>query len=324
MELLKLELNEQVEYIELMDYPLPYPQHSKRLILNISIRVPTLLKAIAQEHKNFLKCAECEKFDRVISDGRYGIFKRGIPSFFITHQLRFIVPYRIKSLERGTVLFNAYFLKDFDKILIPDYSDCEDKDLSGDLSHNLTSFDGYKLVYFGIVSDFTKKDCNEDIDTFFSISGPEPSRRALENVFLDQINRLDRLDKRIVISLGNRGSHIKDEYKLKDNITVYSFLTKEKREELLNRSKLVISRSGYSTIMDLYALGKKALFIPTPQQTEQEYLAEYHRNKGTFSYVRENQFNLVENLRTAHRFKGPTTSHDIDKNIEVFLDNIYN
>jgi hypothetical protein len=40
-------------------------------------------------------------------------------------------------------------------------------------------------------------------------------------------------------------------------------------------ARMIIARSGYSTIMDLEALGllDKTEFHPTPGQSEQEYLA---------------------------------------------------
>ena len=106
----------------------------------------------------------------------------------------------------------------------------------------------------------------------------------------------------------------------KENITTYSFLTKEGREELLNRTKLVIARSGYSTIMDLGVIGTKALLIPTPGQIEQEYLGDYHNTMGTFYSVKQDNVNLKKDIELAKKTTGITRSCDVDKTVENMLD----
>jgi len=55
---------------------------------------------------------------------------------------------------------------------------------------------------------------------------------------------------------------------------------------------VIISRSGYSTIMDLVRLNKSAILIPTPGQTEQEYLAKLMMERKWFYAVSQNDFNL--------------------------------
>ena len=120
-----------------------------------------------------------------------------------------------------------------------------------------------------MLSDFKKKKIKQDIDYLISISGPEPQRTMLEEKLLPQ---LDDLKGKVVLTLGKTESMDKLD---KKDIETYSFLPKEKREEYLNRSKLVISRSGYSTILDLAVIGTKALMTPTPGQIEQEYLGRY-------------------------------------------------
>jgi UDP-N-acetylglucosamine:LPS N-acetylglucosamine transferase len=72
----------------------------------------------------------------------------------------------------------------------------------------------------------------------------------------------------------------------------------------MNRAKLVITRPGYSTLMELVALGKKALFVPTPGQTEQVYLAKYHRKQGNFHSVDQDSLNLTRDVEKAKRYQG--------------------
>ena len=117
----------------------------------------------------------------------------------------------------------------------------------------------------------------------------------LEKKLLSQV---DDLKGKVVITLGK--TEQKDKFN-KKNIETYSFLSKEKREDFLNRTKIVISRSGYSTIMDLAVIGAKALMIPTPGQVEQEYLGQYHNKKKTFFSVTQNNINLKRDIEIASK-----------------------
>jgi predicted glycosyltransferase len=101
-----------------------------------------------------------------------------------------------------------------------------------------------------------------------------------------------------------------------DNITTYSFLTKEKREYLLNRAKMVIARSGYSTIMDLGVIHTKGLLIPTPGQIEQEYLGQYHNKKETFFSISQSELQLSEAIEITKNTTGITRDCNVDSSVE--------
>ena len=319
LKLLKMELEDRVNYIDYEDYPLPYTEKSKVFLIRFCMFSPRLIKSIIDEHRKIMKLLDKQKFDVIISDNRYGVFHRNIPSFFITHQLRVIAPGRVKMIENAFERFNTYFQKYFKNIMVPDY---ENNGISGDLAHNLNILKTDKVKYFGIMSDFSKMDVKEDVDLLFSISGPEPQRQVLEDIVFQQINEFDG---NILLSLGkisNPGLETKKK-SLNDNIKVLDFIPGEERERIMNRSKLIVSRSGYSTLMDIYALGKKAMFIPTPQQTEQEYLAKYHEELGNFHYVNQNELDLSENLKQAKEYRGPDKNYALEKNTERFMETIY-
>jgi uncharacterized protein (TIGR00661 family) len=319
LELLQMELQERANYLDFEDYPLPYTEKSKVFLIKFCYSSPKLIRSIIDEHKRIMKLLDKQKFDIIISDNRYGVFHRNIPSYFITHQLRVIAPARIKWVENSFERFNAYFQKYFKNIMVPDY---ENNGISGDLSHNLNHLKTDKVKYFGIMSDFSKMDVKEDVDLLFSISGPEPQRQVLEDIVFQQINEFDG---NILLSLGRSlNSELETKKKeLNDNVHLYDFLPGEQRERIMNRSKLIVSRSGYSTLMDIFALGKKAMFIPTPQQTEQEYLAKYHEDLGNFHYVNQNELDLSENLKQAKEYRGPDRNYTLKKNTERFMDTIY-
>ena len=164
-------------------------------------------------------------------------------------------PLQIKMFERAMERFNLFFFKRYAGVIVPDY---KENNLSGDLSHNLRRIDEQMIHYVGVLSDFTKRPMKKDIDYLISISGPEPQRSILEEKLASHANELEG---NVVMTLGKAEKY---SIKKKEHLTTYSFVTKELREELLNKAKLVVSRSGYSTIMDVAVVGAKALFIPTP------------------------------------------------------------
>ena len=80
-------------------------------------------------------------------------------------------------------------------------------------------------------------------------------------------------------------------------------MNSEQLETAFNQSKEVLCRSGYTTVMDLAKLGKKAFFIPTPGQYEQEYLAEKYRLEGIAPSCTQNEF-TIEKLKDLDQYNG--------------------
>ena len=314
LELLRKELGENLEYISIPDYPMLLSDNSRQFMAKSMIYWPMFIARLRKGLKQLTKILEHKKCDRIISDARYEIYSRKIPSFFISHQMRIMNPLRIHMFERGSETFNMFFFKRYAGVIVPDY---KDDNLSGDLSHNLKKIDENKLHYVGVLSDFNKKNLKKDIDYLISISGPEPQRTILEDKIFSQI---DHLRGNVVITLGK--TEEKKDLK-KENIQTFSFLSKDKREEMLNRAKLVISRSGYSTIMDLGVIGTKALMTPTPGQIEQEYLDVYHNEKNTFYTVNQKNLNLRKDIKTAEKTTGITRKIDVDRTVENILNLVY-
>ena len=314
LRLLQEELGNQARYIDIQDYPMLLSENARQFMAKSLIYWPLFIKRMESGLQRLSKILQEKKYDAVISDGRYDMYSKKIPSFFISHQMRIMNPLRIKMFESGSELFNLFFFKRFRGVIIPDY---RTNDLSGDLSHHLKRIDEKTLHYVGVLSDFRKKETKKDIDYLISISGPEPQRSALEKKLFSQI---PNLTGNIVVTLGKTE---KQEELTEKNVRIFSFLTKEKREELMNRARLVISRSGYSTIMDLAVLGKKALMIPTAGQIEQEYLADYHNAKRTFFSVHQNKINLEKDIKQAERTTGMQKPCDVDKTVENIINVVF-
>ena len=310
LELLKKELGDNIEYFDIPDYPMLLSENSRQFMAKSIIYWPTFIARMESGLQRLKKILENRKCDRIISDARYDMYSRTIPSFFISHQMRIMNPLRLEMFERGSEIFNLFFFKRFAGIIVPDYTE---DNLSGDLSHNLKKINENKLHYVGVLSDFKKKQMKKDIDYLISISGPEPQRTMLEEKLLPQ---LDDLKGNTIVTLGKTESMDKLN---KKGIETYSFLTKEKREDLLNRSKLVISRSGYSTILDLAVIGTKALMTPTPGQVEQEYLGQYHNKKGTFYSVQQEKIELIKDVEIAKKMSGVIRKCDVDKSVENII-----
>ena len=310
LEVLKKELGKNHEYIDIPDYPMLLSENSRQFMAKSMIYWPKFIGGIHKGFSKLKKILENEKYDRIISDARYDIYSRSIPSFFISHQMRIMNPLRIKMLENGSEKFNLFFFKRFCGVIVPDY---KEDNLSGSLSHNLKKIDENKLHYVGVLSDFKKTTVKKDIDYLISISGPEPQRTMFEERLLSQV---ESLDGKIVITLGKAEKQEKLDNK---KIETYSFLSKEKREEFLNRSKLVVSRSGYSTILDLSIIGTKAIMSPTPGQIEQEYLSQYHNKMNTFYSVNQNNLDLVDDVKIAKKTTGIKRKCDVDKTVENII-----
>jgi hypothetical protein len=136
------------------------------------------------------------------------------------------------------------------------------------------------------------------------LSGPEPQRTLLEKDILRQAAKLDGSDRRLVIVRGLPGggkplsglpaSPQPAASGLPGWITLHDHLPARVLEPLIRDADLVLARPGYSTVMDLERLGKRALLIPTPGQTEQEYLGPYLAQKGWASCVDQRDFSLAE------------------------------
>ena len=312
LELLKSELGTQTKYIDIEDYPMLISENRRQFMAKSVIYWPLFIQKMEKGLQKVTKIIQKDKYDKIISDARYDIYSRKIPSFFISHQIRIMNPLRINIFEKGSETFNTFFFKRFCGVIVPDFKD--ENNLSGELSHNLKKIDEEKIHYVGVLSDFKKQQKKKDIDYLISISGPEPQRTRFEEKILPQIKDLPG---KKIITLGKTEKI--DKLKNIQDTEAYTFLPKNKREELLNRSKMVISRSGYSTILDLAVIGTKALMTPTPGQIEQEYLAEYHNKKNNFYSVDQDKINLIEDIEKAKKTTGIKRECNVKKSVENII-----
>lgn len=273
---------ENVNYIYLKGYNVDYSKSDSQLV-KIFFQIPKILRKISYEHNLLKKYDKKLDFDKVVSDNRYGFFLKNKTSAIISHQIYIKTPLRFLVLEQLLNKINTFLLNRFSVCLIPDFEN-EYKSLAGELSHKNIHLKRKK--YIGILSRFPSK-CNNEIEKKYVLailSGPETQRNIFEKIIIDKFKNTD---KRLIIA----GSLGKNKVET-DNITIKQLVNSKELFSLICNSEYVITRSGYSSIMDLYVLQKKAVLVATPGQTEQEYLAEFHKKNQLFKCYTQQEFSL--------------------------------
>lgn len=289
----------QFSSIELPSYGITYSKKGSHFKLKLIKDSPKLIKAIKAEKKAIRDIIETHNILGIISDNRLGVYNKKIPCAFITHQLNVLSG---TTTWFSTKLHEKYMMQ-FNECWIPDAEG--DLNLSGKLGHkkqlNITT------KYIGPISRFNKMDVEESIDLLVLLSGPEPQRSLLEDKLLKEVKKFNG---NVVFVRGIPQKQQKIEQK--QGITIYNFMTSNRLEKTINQSKLVLSRSGYTTVMDLAKLEKKAFFIPTPGQTEQEYLAKRLTQQGFVPSSSQKEFNifLLDNITDYRGLKSFNTQVD--------------
>ncbi|MCX6266460.1 MAG: glycosyltransferase [Bacteroidetes bacterium] len=295
--------------ITVIDFPgvnIKYPQ-SNQMALNMLKLLPQLLYGIWHEHLEIKKIALQLGISLIISDNRYGCWHASIPSVFMTHQLSIQVPGKLRFIQGFLNSINRWFINRYDACWIPDFE--PHRGLAGVLSHPKRM--PVKAHYIGILSRFSKsvipdKDYNlPDLDLLVMLSGPEPQRTILEEKILRQLSNIN-----MQVALVRGMPEIDESYVMDKRIHVFSHLDSKNLRALINRSMIVICRSGYSSIMDMVTLGKRAIFIPTPGQTEQEYLSRYLMEKKIYFSMGQHEFDLLYALEMSKNFPGMVIQND--------------
>jgi len=257
--------------------------HYSAMWLNMLLSLPQLAKTIRKERQIVNHLVAKHQFDLIIADHRLGTVSQHCRSVVMAHQIH--IPHYNPLIASFASFLNRRFLNRYDEVWIPDYSDPK-KSLSG----NLSKIQHLKNPRFiGPLSMMESKldPTEKDIDIAILLSGPEPSRSKVEMQLVNAVK--DYPDSRIALI---RGSNLPiPEHILKSKVfkTVINLADHQEIEGVLQRSRKIVCRSGYSTIMDLESLGRKAILIPTKNQPEQEYLAKYHSNRGYLS-LSESEF----------------------------------
>ncbi len=291
--LLKNEFPE-LAFLPLNGYRVRYGSSRIGLIRSVFSQLPPLLKTIKQENNWLKKAVNDYQFDAIIADNRYGLYHSSVPSVFITHQLTIKTPFG-KWSEHFFRKINYRFINRFAECWIPDEE--KENGLAGELSHPANMPD-IPVYYTGILSRLKKKNTEEKKNhLFISLSGPEPQRTLLENKIILDISKYNGTAC-IVRGLPGASTLIPST----NDIRFYNHLPTEEFNNEMETAEYIISRSGYSTVMDIVTLGKKSILIPTPGQTEQGYLAKYLTQKQFAFCMAQNNFSLTDSLQKSVKF----------------------
>lgn len=312
LQLLRGELGDACDFTDLPDIPKPLGRRAATFYVKMSLALPVVFWTFRREHQCVRDLCRVHDIDCVISDSRFGAALREIPSYHLFHSLRQIIPGRPRHLERMVESSQKRLLAPARKILIPDQAV---NGLAGDLCHNLACDWGDRLEYIGILSSVRALGTAQDIDCFISISGAEPQRSLFEEIVLKQVKELSG---RVVIALGRpelNGSITDD-----GRVAIHGFMDRVRQEEMLNRARLVVTRPGYTTLMELAELGRRALLVPTVGQSEQEYLADYHRRMGHLHTVRQQDLVLARDTAIAGNCRGLPRMNGTGQSVRRFLE----
>lgn len=273
-----------LSYIHFPGFSPGYSRHLPQYFFML-LKTPVLLYQIIAEHYRLKRIVRENDIDIVISDNRFGLWSNAVTSVYVTHILRVPLPSPFRMLEWIGVALHGWVIRKYTHCLIPDLPG--DINVSGRLSHHIKLPGNAR--YIGILSRFEGKDAASGEFSFrhntVILSGPEPQRSIL-------LNRLEKiLAKKDIPSVILEGRPEAGELERKGNIISYSHLPASKMGDLLTSSENIITRSGYTSVMDLIHLNCSALLVPTPGQTEQEYLAENLAEKGWFNSISQKNIN---------------------------------
>lgn len=252
--------------------------------LSMLLQLPELIYAIYSEYSQIQMLQSKENFDCIISDNRFGVWSKSCHNIYMTHQITIATPHPFKFLEVLTRLGHRLLYRKFQELWIPDSPSNHPNHLAGYLSQSNAS----NSKYLGNLSRFSPPETQviKNYDLMLSLSGPEPLRTEFENVLK---LLLTGKNLKICVLRGlpqNEGQA--QTFSIEGNeVHVFYHLNSNEFKDMLLSSTLIISRSGYSSLMDYQALGITALIVPTPGQTEQEYLSDELGSQGRFYTCRQ-------------------------------------
>ena len=280
----------ELEHVQLRGYEIEYPTGAG-MAWKMFRSTPKILSTIKWEHEMLPQLIKEHRIDGVISDNRFGLYSELVPCVYVTHQVMIKAPLFENRLHR----MHMNYARKFSQCWVPDVA--ERGGLSGDLGHRFPLPENGRFI--GPLSRFTQVEVQKSLDLICVISGPEPQRTRFENILLSQ---LEKFEGTAMLVRGVPDSHA-DAMNAKGHRLV-NHLGAVDLQRAMASAKVVLSRSGYSTIMDLSVIGGKAIFVPTPGQTEQEYLARKFDAEGLHLNVKQSELNLISDILKAEKLVG--------------------
>ncbi len=295
--------------IRMPGYEVEY-SHSSSMALKMIRQVPRIIRMINVEHRQLQKIIRQYGIDLVISDGRFGLWNKTVPCVYMTHQVMVKFPLSMKLLEPVFYLLHRRQAHRYTECWIPDYSG--GRNLTGDLSHKYkppanayyigpqTRFSDEISSETGFQAKNNSPQQPEKIDLLVILSGPEPQRTIFEEIVIEQARMIPSLKTLILQGLTDK----KETRQVTDNIRIESHISTQEMNVAILNAGMILTRPGHTTIMDLAMLHRRAILVPTPGQTEQEYLAKKFMRNQEFYYENQTNFNLARALENVKKYDG--------------------
>ncbi|MGC4234096.1 MAG: glycosyltransferase [Niabella sp.] len=283
----------QCVFLPLNGYNVKYAGSGGDFMIKMMCQLPRILSVIKVENAWLKQVIARHSIDGVISDNRFGLYHAGAPCVFMTHQLQ-VKTGMGKAADILARNINYRQIKKFSACWVPDFEGTIN--LGGELSHPAI-MPVTRCRYIGPLSriDYTDSQGPQK-HILFILSGPEPQRTIFENRIFEQLE----YSKAPVVIV--RGLPLDIKPPVIKNAIVYNHLPKNELQQLMQEAEYIVCRSGYSSVMDINTMKAKAILIPTPGQTEQEYLAA-HLMKNKFAVSgSQRDFDVRGLLEKAGRF----------------------
>jgi hypothetical protein len=272
--------------VELPSYKVRYP--SQNMLWNMAWQLPRLLRTPQLERQTLRHIIQSQGIEGIISDNRYGLGGLGLPSALMTHQTQILI--RPVWLQALVARLNRHFIGQFSQCWIPDWPAEDERALTGILSQAPLPV---PKVYLGALSRLSFTPSARHWDLLILLSGPEPQRSLWEAEIVAQWRALALPPKTLLV----RGTRLAKPLAYCPGLAVVDLLASTALQEALASSAMVLCRSGYSTLMDLAVFGQHRVFlVPTPGQTEQEYLAQNLQKKAGAVVQKQVNFDLAAGL----------------------------
>ena len=272
----------------------------------MGLQVPKLWLYYRRDHRLLRRLIQEHQIEGVISDNRFGMWSTRVPSVYITHQLHIKTGHSL--LDKWAGRWHRRIINKYNACWVPDDAV---RRLAGALSKPESL--AVPVHYLGPISRFMQREPSDiQSDLLIILSGPEPQRTLFENLLRAG---LKNYEGKVLMVRGLAGEE--QRVVIEDNIRVVNFMGAQALNEAMLQSDMVISRCGYSTVMDLVKLKKRAVLVPTPGQGEQEYLAHHLMENKYFYCTPQQGFSLSRALEEASRFDGRVPEYDCNQYLQV-------
>lgn len=274
-ELLKAEFP-WLSFLDIPSYAIRYPVKGNWFLWKMMLQLPAIYRSASNENRWLKEMQNQLRFDMVISDNRLGLFHPSIKSIYLTHQLAVQTGHRITDWMAQKLHY--HFIQQFSECWVPDYEGSNN--LAGALSHPYV-MPKIPVKYIGPLTRFVRMSVEKKYDTAYVLSGPEPQRTIFEKLIEKHIHDSNETIALVRGLPEQKGATLS----LPETADVFWHLPSHQLNELMSSSRKIVVRSGYSTLMDLEHIDAEVCLVPTPGQTEQEYLAIYHAKKEKYHSV---------------------------------------